>query len=306
MTFVSSWLVKGLSLLPAPFIKPFAKPYIAGETLQELLTTVKRLNESGYLATVDLLGEFIRSEAEARQAVEGYVQALKAIQENDLNANISVKLSQMGLLLNPQLCETLMEKLVTIAYEQNNFVRIDMEDSSCTDSTIALYLKLRKRHKNVGIVLQAMLRRTLDDTQHLINSKAGHFRLCKGIYIENEKVAYQRDDVIRKNYTHVLRKMLQQGAYVGIATHHEDLIWEARRLIKELGIPKERYEFQMLLGVTPQLRQLLKEEGHRVRVYVPYGIHWHAYCMRRLKENPTILNHLILNMWKGFNKRAEV
>jgi len=304
MTIVSSWLVKGLSLLPAPFIKPFAKPYIAGETLQELVNTVKTLNQSGYLATVDLLGEFIRSEAEARLAVEGYVQALKAIEENALDANISVKLSQMGLLLNPQFCETMMEKLVTVAYEQNNFIRIDMEDSSCTDSTIALYMKLRKRHKNVGIVLQAMLRRTLNDAQYLIDSKVGHFRLCKGIYIEGEKVAYQRDDVIRKNYSLVLKEMLLQGAYVGIATHHEDLIWEARRLIKKLGISKERYEFQMLLGVTPQLRQLLKDEGHRVRVYVPYGVHWHAYCMRRLKENPTILNHLIRNMWTGFTKKS--
>jgi proline dehydrogenase len=306
MALISKCLVKVLSCLPAPFIKPFAKPYIAGESLQELLTTVKTLNQSGYLATVDLLGEFIRSEAEARQAVDGYVQALKGIQENALDANISVKLSQLGLLLNPQFCETMMEKLVTVAYEQNNFVRIDMEDSPCTDSTIALYLKLRKRHKNVGIVLQAMLRRTLDDAQYLIDAKAGHFRLCKGIYIESEKVAYQRDDVIRKNYCLILKKMFQQGAYVGIATHHEDLIWEARQLIKELGIPKDRYEFQMLLGVTPQLRQLLKEEGHRVRVYVPYGAHWHAYCMRRLKENPTILNHLIRNMWTGFKKKSDM
>jgi proline dehydrogenase len=295
MRFATNLLIRVLSLLPAVCIKPFAAPYIAGETLEDLLATVRRLNGEGYLATVDLLGEFIHQESEARLAAQTYQDVLHALSAQGLQANVSVKLSQMGLLLNPTLCEELLNALAMTAKKLGNFVRIDMEDSACTEATIALYLRLRERHDNVGIVLQAMLRRTLADAERIMAVGAGHFRLCKGIYVEPEAVAYQGQGVIHKNYVHVLRAMLTGGAYVGIATHHEDLLWEACRIINELKLRPDQYEFQMLLGVTPQLRRILKENGHRVRVYVPYGAQWHAYSMRRLHENPAILGHLLRN-----------
>jgi proline dehydrogenase len=289
---------QALPLVPKPLVRHFAGRYIAGETLEELLSTVRRLNTEGYLVTVDVLGEFIHHENEAQQAAKLYEDVLDAIAWENLNANISVKLSQMGLLLNAGFCEELIASLAKKAAHTGNFVRIDMEDSSCTEATIALYLRLRQRHDNVGIVLQAMLRRTLDDAQRIINAGAGHFRLCKGIYVEPRSVAYQETALIHKNYTRILSRMIDYGAYVGIATHHEDLIWEATRLIEDAKLPRDRYEFQMLLGVEPELRAMLLKAGHRVRVYVPFGQHWHAYCMRRLRENPAIMRHLINNMIK--------
>jgi proline dehydrogenase len=297
---MTSWLNQAvtqvLPLAPKSLVRRFSARYIAGETIEDLLDTVRRLNAEGCMATVDVLGEFIRYTSEARAAAAIYQTVLARLAEERLDANISVKLSQMGLLINPDLCEAIMDELVTLAAETGNFVRIDMEDSPCTSATIDLYLKLRQRHSNVGIVLQAMLRRTMADTHRIIEAGAGHFRLCKGIYREPRRRAYQDTGVIHKNYVHLLDTMFEQGAYVGIATHHEDLIWEARRLIAQHGLAREQYEFQMLLGVEPELRSLLLEEGHRVRVYVPFGPQWHAYSMRRLKENPAIVGHLLKNL----------
>lgn len=300
---MTSWLNQAvtqvLPLAPKSLVRRFSARYIAGETLEDLLDTVRRLNAEGCMATVDVLGEFIRDEVEARAAAGMYQAVLARLAEERLDANISVKLSQMGLLLNPNLCEAILGDLVALAAETGNFVRIDMEDSPCTSATIDLYLKLRERHSNVGIVLQAMLRRTLADTRRILEAGAGHFRLCKGIYREPRRRAYQDTGVIHKNYVHLLNTMFAGGAYVGIATHHEDLIWEARRLIAQYGLNREQYEFQMLLGVEPELRSLLIEEGHRVRVYVPFGPQWHAYSMRRLKENPAIVGHLLKNLFQS-------
>lgn len=300
---MTSWLNQAatqvLPLAPKSLVRRFASRYIAGETLEDLLDTVRRLNAEGYLATVDVLGEFIRDEDEARAAAVAYQAVLSRLAQERLDANISVKLSQMGLLLNPALCEAIMGDLVALAAETGNFVRIDMEDSACTSATIDLYLRLRERHTNVGIVLQAMLRRSLVDTRRILDAGAGYFRLCKGIYREPRRRAYQDAGVIHKNYVQLLETMFEGGAYVGIATHHEDLIWEARRLIARYGLNQDQYEFQMLLGVEPELRTLLLEEGHRVRVYVPFGPQWHAYCMRRLKENPAIFGHLLRNLFQS-------
>lgn len=291
-------MVSLLPLVPKPLVKQFAKRYVAGETMGEMLEAVKSLNQQGISATVDLLGEFIREPWEAHQTAEAYKQILEKIRRNQLDANISVKLTALGLLLDSDLCRRLMEDLLSHAALHGNFVRIDMEDSACTQATIDLYLDLRQRHSNVGIVMQAYLRRTHSDVIRIIEAGAGHFRLCKGIYVEPRWLAYQLPDLINANYVEILEEMIARGAYVGVATHDERLVWSMLKLIRKRHLAPTQYEFQMLLGVDPELRDMLVAAGHHVRVYVPFGKQWHAYCMRRLKENPKIAGYILQNLLK--------
>jgi len=290
-----------LPLAPRPLVKRIASRYVAGETMAEMLETVRRFNQRGMMATVDVLGEFITGKSEALQAAQEYKDILKAISREGLDANISVKLTQMGLLLDQHLCAEIMDDLVATAAQYRNFVRIDMEDSECTSDTMDLYLKLRKKYDNVGIVVQAYLRRTLGDVRHAVKElerlgEAPNFRLCKGIYVEPRQVAFKDHRLINKNYTLVLEEMFRARAYVGIATHNEELVWEAMRLIDQHHPRREDYEFQMLLGVDPELRRIILDGGHRLRVYVPYGKHWYAYSLRRLNENPGLAWHIIKNL----------
>lgn len=298
MSWFDKIVVALLPLAPKELVKQFARRYVAGETQEEMLATVGALNAQGIMATVDVLGEFIHHPSEALQAAAEYKQILEAIANEKLDANISVKLTQMGLLLDPRLCEEIMVDLVDTARRLGIFVRIDMEDSACTTDTINLYLKLRERFDNVGIVVQAYLRRTLADVRRMIDAGAGHFRLCKGIYIEPRKLAFRDHRLINKNFTLLLEEMIKRQAYVGIATHNEELVWEAFRLIDQYRLPHDAYEFQMLLGVDAELRNIILEAGHRLRVYVPFGKHWYAYSLRRLKENPTIARHILSNLFK--------
>jgi proline dehydrogenase len=304
VSFFDKLVVMTLPLVPKALVKQFARRYVAGETMEEMLNTVRRFNRQGMMATVDVLGEFIHHKEEAFQAAQMYKDILDAIARERLDANISVKLSQMGLLLDKDLCYDIMADLVATAAKHRNFVRIDMEDSACTSDTIAIYLKLRKQFDNVGIVLQAYLRRTLGDTRQIIKDVErmqgkANFRLCKGIYIEPRQIALKDHTLINKNYTLVLEEMFKNGAYVGIATHNEELVWDAMRLIDQYRLKRDEYEFQMLLGVDPELRSIIVDGGHRLRVYVPFGKEWHAYCMRRLKENPSIARHIM----KAFFRR---
>ncbi len=291
-------MVLAMPFVPKPIVGQVARRYVAGERVEQMLATVKELNAFGISATVDVLGEFIHHPHEAHATANMYKQILVALREANLDANISVKLTALGLLLDESLCESLMRDLVAVAQEQGNFVRIDMEDSSCTEKTIQLYLALRKDFQNVGIVMQAYLRRTHDDVLRIIDAQAGHFRLCKGIYIEPRWLAYQLPDLINQNYLSILETMIQKGAYVGIATHDERLVWGALQLIRKYNLRRDQYEFQMLLGVDPELRDMLVAAGHHVRIYVPFGKEWYAYCMRRLKENPKIAGYILQNMLK--------
>lgn len=296
-----SWLnraiVAAMPLVPKEVVKPFAKRYVAGEDLPDMIAVVRQLNDQGISATVDLLGEFIHHRSQAQETAAAYHNILEAIEKQKLDSNISVKLSALGLLLDKDLCFSLMHQLVADAKKYNNFVRIDMEDSDCTQPTIDLYLKLRQEFSNVGIVLQAYLRRTHDDTLNLLAADAANFRLCKGIYVEPRWVAYQLPDLINHNYLEILETMIQKGAYVGIATHDERLVWGALKLIRKYGLQTNQYEFQMLLGVDPELRDMLAAAGHHVRVYVPFGQQWHAYCLRRFKENPKIAGYILQNLF---------
>ncbi len=298
MSLLDRLVVWSLPLAPKALVSRFARRYVAGENIVEMLTVVRTLNNQGIRATVDVLGEFITTRQEALTAANLYKQVLTALTEDKRDANISVKLSQMGLLIDPEFCYEVMDDLVRAAANTGNFVRIDMEDSPCTDATIGLYLRLREKHTNVGIVLQAYLRRTLDDAQRITRAGAGHFRLCKGIYVEPRSVAHQTHALIEKNYALILESMFRENAYVGIATHNENLVWEACRLIDQMAISPTQYEFQMLLGVDPALRNRLVKAGHPIRVYVPFGEQWYAYCMRRLKENPGIAWHILRNLFQ--------
>ncbi len=302
MSILDKLVVMALPLAPKPLVKRFASRYVAGETISEMLETVRVFNRRGMLATIDVLGEFIRHRDEALQAAQEYKSILAAISREGLDANISVKLSQMGLLLDKDLCYEIMEDLVSTAAKYRNFVRIDMEDSPCTSDTIGMYLKLRRKFDNVGVVLQAYLRRTLGDVRQVTKDlerqgQRANFRLCKGIYIEPRQISFKDHKLINKNYSLVLEEMFKTRSYVGIATHNEELVWEAMRLIDQYHPKREEYEFQMLLGVDPELRNIILDGGHRLRVYVPYGKQWYAYCMRRLKENPGLAWHIIKNMF---------
>jgi proline dehydrogenase len=279
-------IVRLLPAVPKPVVQRLSSRYIAGPSLDDAVRVVQRLNAKGKLATVDVLGEEITNADEARAIAGQYHDVLARIDVEGLDANVSVKLTGLGLELDHDLCRENLEAVVADAAARNNFVRIDMEDSSTTDRTLDLYDELRAAgHENVGVVLQAYLRRTLDDVP-----RAANVRLCKGIYVEPPELAYREFDEVRTSFVRSLEAIVAQGSYVGIATHDEFLISEALRIVH--GLPRDRYEFQMLLGVRPDRADELVADGHRLRVYVPFGTHWYEYSVRRLQENPKIAGYV--------------
>lgn len=288
MSMFDSLVRTTLPVTPKPLIKFFAQRYVAGATLDDAVRTVQRLQQEGCCATVDVLGESVSSPELARTAVDGYLAVIAAIGEHNLDANISLKPTQMGLSIAEDLCEENIGRILEQAHPRGIFVRIDMEDSPTTDATLRVYERLAARFPGgTGIVLQARLRRTLGDARTCGERKT-NVRLCKGIYLEPRPIGYTERDIIRDNYMHVLRALLSRGSYVGIATHDEWLVCESLALVDELSLTPDRYEFQMLLGVDPELRRIIVGGGHRLRVYVPFGSHWYPYSVRRLRENPTI------------------
>ena len=286
-----------LPAVPKPIVRHFSRPYIAGETVDDMVKTVKGLNADGYLATVDILGEFAMSRDRAEAAGEEYLRVMDEMVARGLKAKISVKLTQMGLKLDKERCYRITERIVAKAEQQNSFVRIDMEDSSTTSGTLAIYERLRERFGDrVGPVIQAYMRRSLDDVRKLAAHKA-NVRVCKGIYVEQREITYKDGEIINRNFELLVEELLQAGSYVGIATHDERLVWSAFEIIERLGLAPEQYEFQMLLGVDEQLRRIIRDAGHRLRVYVPFGVKWHAYSVRRLSENPAIVGHVLKNIF---------
>ena len=292
-------LVTLLPLVPRPLVWRVSKRYIAGKSLEAALDCVRTLNEQGMSATLDVLGE---DTAVAEDAVKGrdlYLAALEAIEKAHLDCNISVKLSQMGLRFDPELCRSVMRDLVSSAATRGNFVRIDMEDATATQITLDLYRELRRTWNCVGTVVQAYLKRTPEDVEQLLKEGLATLRLCKGIYVESQAIAFQGKEQIRIAYTEILRQLFEgNSAKVGIATHDRPLVEAALAMIKELEIPPERYEFQMLLGVTESMRQELVTAKHPLRVYVPFGEEWYAYSSRRLRENPQIAGHVFRNLFR--------
>jgi proline dehydrogenase len=285
-------IVRMLPAVPRPIVQKLSERYIAGTELKDAREAVRYINAEGKMATIDVLGEEITNEDEAAAIVRAYQDVFADIEHCELDSNVSVKLTALGLNLGYDVCRENLGVVVEDAASRNNFVRIDMEDSSTTDDTLRLYRELREQGRdNVGVVLQAMLRRTHDDIAALADLKPS-VRLCKGIYVEPPELAYQDFDEVRAAYVSALEALLDAGSYVGIATHDEWLLDEGRRLVAERGLTRDEYEFQMLLGVRPQLGDELVGEGHRLRIYVPFGRQWYAYSLRRLQENPKIAGYI--------------
>ena len=266
--------------------------YIAGPELEDAVAVVRALNSDGKKGTLDVLGEEVVSTDEAVAIREEYELAMATIEQEGLDANVSVKPTGLGLAIDPELCAESVRALARIAAGHGRFVRIDMEDSSTTTATLDLYRRLREEgHDNVGIVLQAMLRRTLDDVAEL-DGLDPNVRVCKGIYVEPADIAYQGDEAIRFNFVETMAALWESGAKVAVATHDDVLVARALELIRERGLGPERYEFQLLLGVREELADELVAGGHTVRIYVPYGRKWYEYSLRRLQENPKIAGYV--------------
>lgn len=286
-------LVKFFKLVPKPLVWRFAKGYIAGARLEDAVRTVRALNGEGCRATVDVLGEDVADEREVQGFVDAYRRTIEAIVREGLDANVSIKPSAMGLKIDPALALRAAGDVVRAAGKHGMFVRIDMEDSSTVDATFDLYARLRAEgNENVGVVLQAMLRRTLADAARLA-AEGANVRLVKGIYVEPRPVAFGEFDAVRQSYARLAELLLAAPrGYTAIATHDEWLTVEARHAAARLGAGRDRFEFQMLLGVDPLLRRTLVAEGYGMRVYVPFGAGWHGYSIRRLVENPRVAGHV--------------
>jgi proline dehydrogenase len=295
MPILNKLITTALPIIPKIIIEKVSKRYIAGSRLTDGISTVKGLNRNGMMTTMDLLGEDVKNASETEMVKQGIISVLASIKENDLDSTASIKPTQLGLKIDRELAYRNIKSVIEEAKRLNNFIRIDMEDASTTTDTLSTYYRLcEEGFANTGVVIQAYMHRSEKDVFELIKKKA-NIRLCKGIYNESSTIAYKKKDEIRNNFLKLLQIMLDGGLYVGIATHDDYLIEKAYMLIQKLGLKKEQYEFQMLLGVREKIRDEIVRNGHRLRIYVPFGEQWYAYSMRRLRENP----HMALYITKA-------
>jgi proline dehydrogenase len=287
-----SAIVRLLPAVPRPIVRRLSARYIAGPSLADAVRVVRELNDQGKTATIDVLGEEITRVEEARTIAGAYKDVFAEIERQGLDSTVSVKLTALGLKLGYDVCRAHLEEVVRHARESDNFVTIDMEDSTTIDDTLRLYGELRGDGlDNVGIVLQSSLRRTVPDVAELADLRP-HTRLCKGIYVEPEPIQFRDYEAVRVNFVRTLDALFDAGCFVGVATHDEWLIDETRRIVGERGLTADAYEFQMLLGVREDLGDELVAQGHRLRIYVPFGEHWYEYSLRRLQENPAIAGYI--------------
>lgn len=291
MTLFDNLVRYGMPFVPKPIVGKVAKRYVAGEEVSDAVRTIRELNGEGAMATVDVLGEEIHDPAKAEAAVEQYLGLLDTIASESLDANVSIKPTMLGLKIDEEMCRDHIGTIVRRAAKLDNFVRIDMEDHTCTDATLRIYRHLLAENGHVGVVLQSYLHRTVQDINDLL-PLGPNIRLCKGIYRESRKIAWKQYETVRGNFIYTVDKLLEGGAYVGIATHDIHLVWAGMATVDRLGLEGKDYEFQMLYGVDPELRRIILDQGHRLRVYVPFGRDWYPYSMRRLRENPTVAHHV--------------
>ncbi|MCH8069427.1 MAG: proline dehydrogenase family protein [Candidatus Marinimicrobia bacterium] len=298
MKLVNNTLATLLPLIPKVFVKRFAMRYVAGETVEEALSVVNRLNEVGYAVTLDILGEHTKSHDSAYQVRDAYFDLYNAIHNRGADCNISLKLTHLGLGFDDDLAENNFSQLLNKAISLNNFLRIDMENSPYTDRTINLYNKYRDETDCIGLVIQSYLLRSADDIDNLSGNRF-NVRICKGIYREPEEIAYQAPEEIRQNFISLAQKVIESGGYVGIATHDLFIIDTLETWILNKKISGNRYEFQVLYGVpmAGRLEKLL-DAGHKVRIYVPVGEEWYPYSIRRLQENPHLAGYIIKNFFR--------
>ncbi|MBM2845141.1 MAG: Proline dehydrogenase [Bacteroidetes bacterium] len=291
MSMLNKLVVATLPVVPKSVVRQFANRYIAGETLADAVRCVRQLNTESVCATLDVLGEDITNKEEAVVSRNQSIQVLHTLTREKLDSNLSIKLTSLGLKMGLDFCTDNVREILRVAAGYGTFVRFDMEDSSCTSDTIVIFQRLQEEFPNTGIVLQAYMRRSEDDVRMLLKMNT-NFRLCKGIYKESPHIAFQGREEVQRNYLTLLELMLRNNSYVGIATHDTVLVDGALRIIGKFGLKKSGYEFQMLLGVRPELRRRLVREGHKVRLYVPFGEHWYGYSTRRFKENPEIAGYV--------------
>lgn len=285
-----------IPFIPRALVRKISRRYIAGGSLDDAIERVQALNALGFSTTLDVLGETVSSTGEAQIMAGEYMKVLDAIQAHSLNAEISIKPSALGLLVDEAECERLVRNILEAAGIDKNFACIDMEDVSCTQSEIELFARVEPDHNNVGLALQAYLKRTYEDIEHLLRNKCT-MRICKGIYMEDQVhlVDRARNDraAINVHFINHVSRCFKAGAFVGIATHDTALIEEIISLVRREGVDRTKFEFQMLLGVCEPLRDKLLGMGFNVRIYVPYGKDWYGYSTRRIKENPSIAGHVI-------------
>jgi proline dehydrogenase len=287
-----------LPYFPKKLIWIFSRSYISGESVEDAMRVSKEFNSNKIRVTLDVLGEFIKNLDEAEINKKEYLDLIDISIRNSIDGNFSAKPTSFGLLIDKDMCYRHMREIVAKAASLNSFIRVDMEDSPCTDLEIELFRKLKAEFPaNVGLVLQAYLKRTFDDLKSMadLNTESipVNFRLCKGIYIEPEAISYKKKDEINQHFLEDLEFMFSNRMFAAIATHDKVLIEGSYRLIEKYNVPEDLYEFQMLYGVTPGLRQSVVNKGHAMRVYVPFGEKWFGYSTRRLKENPKIASHII-------------
>jgi proline dehydrogenase len=296
MSFFDALVKYGMPWVPKPIVSRVASRYVAGESIEDAVRTLREMNEEGAMGTVDVLGEEVQERSKTERAVFQYLDLLDRIEAEGIDANISIKPTMLGLKIDEDLCADHVNTVVNRAAELGSFVRIDMEDHTCTDATLRLYRRIHDAHPiAVGVVLQSYLHRTTTDVADLLPLNP-NIRMCKGIYREPRAIAWEDFETIRANFIYNMEKLLSAGAYVGIATHDPHLVWAGMAAVDRLKLDRDRYEFQMLLGVDPELRSIILSAGHRLRVYVPYGRDWYPYSMRRLRENPTIAHHVVRAM----------
>ncbi|MFN8177065.1 MAG: proline dehydrogenase family protein [bacterium] len=298
MSLLDRAVASAVPRLPRPLVGAVARRYIAGETLESALDLTARLNAARISTTMDVLGENVTRWDETVPTVALYRRALDELSRRRLDGNVSVKLTHLGLKLDRHRCAGNVQTIVTAAAERKNFVRIDMEDSSTTSDTLDVYREMRETHDNVGVVLQSYLKRSLSDAEDLARMGA-RVRVCKGIYREPPDIAWQDRKSINDSFLAIVRLLLEKGSHVAIATHDPSLVAGSKQILASLGGCAGRYEFQMLLGVAESLRDQIVGEGHPLRVYVPFGEHWYAYSIRRLRENPRVAGHVFRALLRG-------
>tara|TARA_B100001287_G_scaffold16134_1_gene12072 strand:+ start:630 stop:1544 length:915 start_codon:yes stop_codon:yes gene_type:complete len=299
MKLINNLIIQILPFLPKFLVKIVASPYIAGITDEEMLQNVEKLNRKGFKVAIDILGEHVKTENEAEEITKRYSRIYDEINKRNLLANISIKLTHIGQDLGIDIVRNNLSKLVEAAKKNNNFLRLDMENVPYTSETIQLYKEMFNNYNQIGIVIQAYLHRSIDDIKALSNDKF-NVRICKGIYVEDPHLVLNDYNDIRENYISLVKESLNNGSYVGIATHDEFLIDSLYSWILENNISKDRYEFQVLHGVPMQKKlKKLMEDGNIVRVYLPYGDNWYDYSVRRLKENPKMAGYIIKNLFSS-------
>jgi len=286
-----------MPLAPKYIVKLISKRYIAGDNATDAINTCQELKKRGFLTTVDILGESVVAEHQANAARESYLNLISEVVNSGIERNISLKPTALGLGLSETMAFKNISKIVAKAHESDVFIRIDMEDSPYTTMTLQIYTQLKQDYPLLGTVIQAYMHRSMDDIRDIAANNT-NLRICKGIYKESPQIAYQDFKEVQENYLKLLREILTRGTYVGIATHDPYLLDESIKLITELHVSQDKYEFQALLGVPILTRlEALVKAGHRVRIYVPYGSEWYAYSSRRLKENPDIAGYVLKNLF---------